>query len=50
MPSTDLDQAIKEVVAASYEMYGDWAVEEELERYFRDRAEQIRSVDNDQTK
>jgi hypothetical protein len=43
---TELEQAIREVIRDSYEMFGDHTLNEELERLYRERAEQLRRLDD----
>jgi len=45
MTTFDLDQAIREVVASSYEMYADYAIDEAAENELRARAAAMRSTD-----
>ena len=47
MPSTDLDQAIHEVIVASHEMFADHAIDEAIERLHREHAEELRKVNTD---
>lgn len=41
---TDLNKAINEVVAASYEMFADHEIDELVARLHRERAEELRAA------
>jgi len=43
---TDLDQAIHEVLIASYEMFADHELDETTERYYRARANEMRPAND----
>ncbi len=42
--TTDPEDAIREVIIASYEMFGDHSIDQEMERLYRERARELRTI------